>query len=199
MGSTLPGFRLIRRKELDRLRAEVSAIREESQAQVADLTRKLRAAQDELAAPERTIRSRGDSSQAEQPTRDTAAPGQFPPGEAGAAGPPPVVQELVNMADQLVDLTGGGAPSDPQQASAALRWLGLRTQTLLAVCDVVRIEDSGPLDLQRHQVVACRAAPGDDLVDQIADTIRPGYAWHGSLLRPQQVIVYIPANEVTGS
>jgi molecular chaperone GrpE (heat shock protein) len=42
-------------------------------------------------------------------------------------------------------------------------------------------------------VVGSRAAPSDVFADQIADTVRPGYAWRGSLLRPQQVIAYVPA------
>jgi len=212
MSRSLLGFRLIRRKELDRLRAQVSGIQEESQAQLAELTRQLRAAEDDLraarddlraaqdkyAALEQAARSRADPEPVERRALpDPAPPAQFPPGGA-EDGPPSVVRELVSMADKLVELTGVGAPSDPRQASAALRWLERRTQALLAVCDVMRIEDSGPLDLQRHEVIASRAAPGEDLVDHIADTVRPGYAWHGSLLRPQQVIAYIPAEEATG-
>lgn len=205
--SSLLGFRLIRRKELDWLHAQVSTIREELRVRVADLTRQLCLAQGELRTAQekhallaRTTCNMGNSSQAHQSASHApAAPTQFPLGEVRPAGPPPVVHELVGVADRLVDLTGSGAPSDPQQASAALSWLELRTQTLLAACDVLRIEDRGPLDLHRHQVVASRAAPSDDLVDQIADTIRPGYAWHGSLLRPQQVVAYIPADEVSES
>jgi hypothetical protein len=197
MSISLLGFQLVRKRELDRLRAQISDLQEESQAQVAELTRQLRAAQGERAVLEQAAHDTRDSSQAKLPAPVDDA--QYSPAGVDAAGPPAIVRELVNVADRLVDLTGVGAPSDPEQASAVLRWLEVRTQVMLAACGVVRVEDSGSLDLHRHQVVVSRAAPDKDLVDQIADTVRPGYAWHGSLLRPQQVIAYIPANEANES
>jgi hypothetical protein len=120
----------------------------------------------------------------------TAGPGHL----ATAEGEPPaVVRELVRLADRLPDLTGENAPRDPEQAAVITRWLEERARALLTACDVVPVEDSGPLDLGRHEVVGTRAAPAGDLVHHIADTVRPGYTWQGRLLRPQQVVAYVAA------
>jgi molecular chaperone GrpE (heat shock protein) len=64
---------------------------------------------------------------------------------------------------------------------------------MLASCEVTVIDDTGPLDPMRHEVVAGRECAADGPVDQIAETVRPGYAWRGELLRPQQVIAYVPS------
>jgi hypothetical protein len=117
----------------------------------------------------------------------------------GADGPPPIVREVIRVADGLLNLTGSGAAPDPQRADTVLRWIEARTRSLLAACDVVRIEEAGDFDPLRHEAVASRTAPDPDLAHQIADTIRPGYAWHGRLLRPQQVTVYVPAGTATSS
>jgi len=196
MNIKLLGFRLIRVRELDGLHAQLTQReerQEESERQIAELTQRLREAEEELAAAGSSARDPDDST----------TPGGVPPGQEpelgwnGISGPPPVVRELISVVDGLTDLTGTSALSDPQQAGAALRWVQVRTQSLLTACGIASIEDSGHLDLRRHEVVASRAAPQEGLVDQIADTVRPGYEWHGSLVRPQQVIAYVPASEVT--
>jgi molecular chaperone GrpE (heat shock protein) len=70
-----------------------------------------------------------------------------------------------------------------------------RTKALLTSCDIKRVEESGAFDPARQQAVASREAPRPELAHQIADTVRPGYVWHGDLLRPQQVAVYVPVND----
>lgn len=107
------------------------------------------------------------------------------------AEPPAIVRELIRLADRLPDLTGGNTPADPEQAAGLARWLEGRAQSLLTACDVTRIEETGALDLSRHEVVGTRTAPADQMVQHIADTVRPGYSWHGRLLRPQQVVAYV--------
>ena len=78
MSISLLGFQLARKKELDRLRAQISDLQEESQAQVAELTRQLCAAQGERAALEQAAHDTRDSSQAKLPaqltTRSTPRP-----------------------------------------------------------------------------------------------------------------------------
>lgn len=112
---------------------------------------------------------------------------------AGTDEPPAVARELIAMADRLVDLTGSTAPTDAEQATAVLRWLRGRVDALLALCEVAPITDDGVLNFMRHEVVADRPAPREELVDHIADTVRPGYLWRHDLLRPQQVVAYIAA------
>jgi hypothetical protein len=141
-------------------------------------------------------------SQASAPPQPPAAapaelPRQVPVPAAAADGPPSAAREVIRLADGLLDLretldlsAGGGQP-----AETVLRWVDARTRALLTACDVKRVEESGTFDPTRQQAVANRAAPRPELAHQIADTVRPGYAWHGALLRPQQVIVYVPAND----
>src|SRR5688572_482340 len=64
--------------------------------------------------------------------------------------PPPIVGELIAIADRLVDLTGHGAPTDPARTAAALRWLSRRMAVLLEQSETVEIADTGPVDLARH-------------------------------------------------
>jgi hypothetical protein len=113
--------------------------------------------------------------------------------------PSAAVHEVIRLADGLLDLTGNGASPDQQQASSVLRWVDARAKSLLAACEVVRVEETGSFDPSRHQAVAIRTAPSPELSDQIAETVRPGYAWRDALLRPQQVIVYAPADQTLGA
>ncbi|WFB11040.1 nucleotide exchange factor GrpE [Streptomyces sp. LX-29] len=111
---------------------------------------------------------------------------------AEAELPHPVVSELLAIADRLTELTKeGGAPADAAQAAAALRWLDGRLSRLLSACDVADVHDEGPVDPARHHVVGVRPADDGRPVGSIAETVRRGYAWHGHVLRHQQVIVYV--------
>jgi molecular chaperone GrpE (heat shock protein) len=107
--------------------------------------------------------------------------------------PPRMASEIIRLADQLPDLLRDGAIAGSGQADDTVRWLDQRVQALLASCDVVRVEDAGSLDFSRHEVTGTRPAPDTSAVNHIAATIRPGYSWHGRMLRPQQVIAYVPA------
>jgi hypothetical protein len=205
-------IRIVRTAELDRLRAAPAAAQASAQAQVEQLTAHSRAVQAELAATcgrleaaerERSgvqdelyaVRSelREVKSKLEGATRP---PPRGQPGQPGQdSRPPPVVPELVGLVEKLAEMTGGAAPDGSGPAVAALRWVKQSVQTLLPLCDVEQIVDSGCFDLRRHEVVADRTAPNQELVDHIADTVRPGYAWRGSVLRPQQVVVFVPAGE----
>jgi hypothetical protein len=119
------------------------------------------------------------------------------PGAVGAGRhdePLPITRELIAMADRLADITRRGTGPDTEPAAGVLRWVSGRVQALLALCEVAPIEDQGELDFLRHEVVGDRAAPRPELVDHIADTVRPGYQWRTELVRPQQVIAYVPVD-----
>jgi molecular chaperone GrpE (heat shock protein) len=168
----LTGRTLIRTNKLDDLQAEFAAL----QHKTAELEK-------ELAVVRETARDNT---------------GNRADGGVGTPSPPKVVHELIRVTDGLTDLIEGGAAQEPERATTALDWLHRRVEALLVSCDVTRIDDSGPVDLLRQEVVDSRPTPTADLVDQIADTVRPGYSWHGSLIRPQQVVAYIPAEEARG-
>ena len=111
-------------------------------------------------------------------------------------GPPAAAGEVIRLADGLLDLRESlNLTADDGQSATVLRWVESRTKALLTSCDIKRMEESGAFDPARQQTVASREAPRPELAHQIANTVRPGYVWHGVLLRPQQVVVYVPADE----
>jgi len=129
-----------------------------------------------------------------EPLRLAPEPPVVPP--ASAEGPPAAAREVIRLADGLLDLQESlDLTADDGQSATVLRWVESRTKALLTSCDIKRLEDSGVFDPARQQAVASREAPGPELAHQIADTVRPGYVWHGVLLRPQQVVVYGPVND----
>lgn len=61
-----------------------------------------------------------------------------------------------------------------------------------AASGVTTVEDTGRVAPARHHVVATRDDPSGLLSDRIAETVRPGYFWRDVLLRPQEVVSYVP-------
>lgn len=106
---------------------------------------------------------------------------------AGSTGPPPPATELMEIADRLAALTSAGRGLDP----AAADWLTDRFTGVLARCEIAVVDDTGPVDPARHEVVGVRPAPDDERADHIAETVRRGYEWRGRILRPQQVIAFV--------
>jgi hypothetical protein len=133
-----------------------------------------------------------------EPPSQAPVPGGAPvaPDHRDPGGPPPIVGELITIADRLVDLTGHGAPADPARTAAALRWLSRRMAVLLEHSETVAIADTGPVDLARHEIVDSRPAAEGEPAGIIAETVRVGYLWRGELLRPQQVITYRAASDI---
>ncbi len=151
------------------------------------------------------LRTRADAPGRPEPPRLPPEPPRLPPEPlplapvmppAPAEGPPAAAREVIRLADGLLDLRENlDLTADDGQSATVLRWVESRTKALLTSCDIKRVEESGAFDPARQQAVATREAPGSELTDQIADTVRPGYVWHGVLLRPQQVVVYVPVND----
>lgn len=101
--------------------------------------------------------------------------------------PPPIVNDLIEVADRLAVLDS--APDEAGTVPA--RWLEGRVAAMLARHEVSVIRDEGPVDPSRHEVVDVRPAPADGDVERIAETVRPGYSWRGRILRPQQVVAFV--------
>lgn len=115
----------------------------------------------------------------------------------GGEHPPAVAHELIALADRVDDLLDDRAVAATTPA-LNLRWLATQLRALLALCEVAPIADKGAIDFLRHDVVADQSAPRPELVDHIAATVRPGYRWRHDLLRPQQVVAYVPADDHEG-
>ncbi|WFE24862.1 hypothetical protein O7623_15600 [Solwaraspora sp. WMMD791] len=104
---------------------------------------------------------------------------------------PDTLWQLIRIADRLADLTARAAPVDPEQAAAVLRWLDRQLPAVLEAAGLVAVADtSGPVDLDRHEVVASRSGPVT--AEEIAETVRVGYQWRGALLRTQQIVTTCP-------
>jgi molecular chaperone GrpE (heat shock protein) len=99
-----------------------------------------------------------------------------------ASAPPQAAVELIELSDRLESL----APGDLDQA-----WIRERLRAILALHEIAPIADMGLVDFTRHEVVADRPADRATQVDHIADTVRPGYLWRGTILRPQQVVAWV--------
>jgi hypothetical protein len=105
---------------------------------------------------------------------------------------PPAAAPLIGLLDRLAELTvAPGSPTDTRR-DPILDWVRRSVLTALAASGVTPVEDSGPVDPARHNVVATR----DDLsglrCGAIAETVRPGYLWGEALLRHQEVVAYVP-------
>lgn len=69
------------------------------------------------------------------------------------------------------------------------------TARLLERAGVEIMDQGGPFDSRIHTVVETRAAPDPEQADQIAGTLRPGYSFRGEVIRSQEVILFIKAQE----
>lgn len=102
----------------------------------------------------------------------------------GEAEPPPIVHELIDISDRIAGMRDTADP-------AVTRWLLDRITGALADTGVTSIREEGVVDPTRHAVLGVRPTADLDLVDRIAETVRPGYSWNDRILRPQQVIAYV--------
>ena len=100
------------------------------------------------------------------------------------ADPPAIARELIAMSDRLAQ----------QNGDQRLRWLEVAVARLFERSEIYRIDDDGEVDPTRHEVVEMRPATDDAIVNHIAATVRPGYAWRRQILRPQEVVAYVPGD-----
>jgi hypothetical protein len=121
-------------------------------------------------------------------------PSVLPP--ASSEDPPAAAREVIRLAEGLLDLRESlDLTADDGQSATVLRWVESRVKALLNSCDIKRVEESGAFDPAWQKAVASREAPRPELAHQIADTVRPGYVWHGVLLQPQRIVLYVPVND----
>lgn len=101
------------------------------------------------------------------------------PGVGGTDHQPDIASDVIEIFDHLAS-----RPDD-----AARRWLENRLGRIARKCELHWIDDTGPVDLRRHEVIGVRPATGHHPGD-IAATVRLGYSQHGRIVRAQQVIVF---------
>ncbi|WP_193241821.1 nucleotide exchange factor GrpE [Streptomyces phaeolivaceus] len=106
---------------------------------------------------------------------------------------PEVAAPLIRLLDRIAELP----PTPPGTADArthdpVLDWVRRSVLAALVAAGVTAVEDSGRADPTRHNVVATRTDPSGLRSGTIAETVRPGYLWGGTVLRHQEVIAYVP-------
>jgi hypothetical protein len=94
--------------------------------------------------------------------------------------PPEIAADLIEIFDHLAS-----RPDDP-----ARRWLENRLSRIAMKCEISWIDDSGPVDLTKHEIIGVRPATDGNRPGDIAVTIRPGYLQRGRIIRAQQVIAF---------
>lgn len=107
-------------------------------------------------------------------TRDAGPDGRV------AEHQPNIAVDLIEIFDHLAS-----RPDD-----AARRWLENRMGRIARKCELHWIDDTGSVDLSRHEVIGVRPATGGRRPGDIAATVRPGYSQHGRIVRAQQVIAF---------
>lgn len=94
---------------------------------------------------------------------------------------------LMELVDWILLVRAGRASVQPEMLDEIYQRL-VRT---LATVEILLIDESGPCDFERQRVVGTRVTSDPMLEGSIYSTIRPGYLFHGQLLRPQEVIMYV--------
>lgn len=103
-----------------------------------------------------------------------------------------LIRSIITQRDNLLMKKSWLQDCMPEEEMAAKFVNGQLQETakILKEMGVSILEENGPFDSRCHTVVETRPAPAPELVDRIAETFRPGYAFRGETLRPQEVILY---------
>ncbi|WYL96945.1 MAG: nucleotide exchange factor GrpE [Gloeotrichia echinulata IR180] len=112
--------------------------------------------------------------------------------------PPEIIPEpkLSKTAKELIELrdwvllakTGNNTPS-PAMLDVLYQQLG----KVLEKEGVTSLEENDKFDYERQQIVSTKVTDDPQKNDIVAETVRPGYIFNGSIIRPQEVIIYTKA------
>ena len=104
------------------------------------------------------------------------------------------VRELIALRDRLQLQQSYCENLPPEQREAAEKVIDQQlkeTAKLLKKRDVEILQDCGPLHDDYQTVVMTEPAPSEELEEQIASTVRPGYRMGLQVLRAQEVVLYV--------
>lgn len=119
------------------------------------------------------------------PQPPLASPPAYPP--LVEVEPSPTARELIKLRDWILMAWSGGGPVSAEVIGELYRQVG----RILAKEGVTPLEETGLYDHNCQQILDTRSTDDLTLNDQVCDTVRPGYLFHGKLIRPQEVIVYL--------
>ena len=98
---------------------------------------------------------------------------------------------------QLVDRVGTAVMVHDRD-DPLVTWLYGRLVRTLEREGVKLIDEKGRLNETRHEVVDIRPTDNPDDVHTISETVRPGFEYAGVVLRPQQIVLWSPADAGRG-
>lgn len=130
------------------------------------------------------------------------APAESPPEPGTETEPEPSVtaKELIKLRDgvlvakskkgstssEVLEAKGKEGSAFPKVLEDIYKQLG----QILEKEGVTSLEETGPYNDKRQEVISTKVTDDPDKNDWICDTVRPGYLFQEELLRPQEVIVY---------
>ena len=98
--------------------------------------------------------------------------------------PPGHAMDLIRLLDWLALAEDSGTPP------GVVKHLNREIGRILSRAGVVPVQETGPFNPLRQQVIDTRPSEDPSLEDTVSSTVRPGYVFGDSLLRPQEVILY---------
>jgi len=102
--------------------------------------------------------------------------------------PSVTAQELMRLRDWILLATS--EEGKKKDKSKVLQVLYTKLGKILEKEGITSLEETGVCNYERHQVVSTQKTDNPNQDELIHETVRPGYLFHGSLIRPQEVIVY---------
>lgn len=111
--------------------------------------------------------------------------------------PEEMIRNIIAMGDNLLmrrDYLRENMPED-DNADKLIKNQLRETANILKKAGVEILEDEGIFDCSRHTVVDTRLTTDPSLDNQIAEVFRPGYIYKGSVIRGQEVILYVYQTE----
>ncbi|MFE7835010.1 hypothetical protein ACFU53_02720 [Streptomyces sp. NPDC057474] len=143
-------------------------------------------------------RSTADAAGPPEPPEPPKPPQPPKPDAAVPAPAPAVAAPLIRLLDRVAELpssaaaAGSAGSAEGHPRDPVLDWVRRSVLAALTASGVTPVEDSGPVDPTRHNVVATRADPSGLRCGAIAETVRPGYLWGEAVLRHQEVVAFVP-------
>lgn len=108
------------------------------------------------------------------------------PGGRAAAEPPRAALGLIALRDEALLASHSEHTTARQVSERVIEQIG----EILQAEGITALAASQTVDPQRHHVIGIRETQNPALDGKIAETVRPGYAFNGQVIRPEQVITW---------
>lgn len=109
------------------------------------------------------------------------------------------IRQMIGLRDRLLQKLDWVENLPPQEQASARKLIELQLQETASMLEgrqVTVLDGGGSFCREYQTVMMTRPAPSEDCLDQIAQVVRPGYAWNGEVLRAQEVVLYVKEDSV---